>query len=129
MSLKSRLDQLQRKAAKKSQRGGTRDFAAEEAKRWEMTDRLFELTPEDRGLVDAAPKLTENEKNAIPVGRSPECSKVGSICIKAHRLQQLQSLATTRKTLIQECPHREQQLNQGGVGHHWLELWKPGSPT
>jgi hypothetical protein len=47
MSLKSRLDQLQRKVAKKSQRTGTRDFVAEEANRWEMTERIFELTPED----------------------------------------------------------------------------------
>jgi hypothetical protein len=47
MSLKIRLNQLQRKASKKTQRTGTRDFAAEEAKRWEMTERIFELTPED----------------------------------------------------------------------------------
>jgi hypothetical protein len=47
MSLKSRLNQLQRKVSQKSQRGGTRDFDAEEAKRWEMTERILELTPDD----------------------------------------------------------------------------------
>ena len=52
MSLKIRLNQLQRKASKKTQRTGTRDFAAEEAKRWEMTERIFEPTPEDKGEED-----------------------------------------------------------------------------
>jgi hypothetical protein len=47
MSLKSRLDQLQRKVSQKSHSSGTRDFDAEDGKRWEMTERLVEMTPED----------------------------------------------------------------------------------
>jgi hypothetical protein len=69
MSLKSRLDQLQRKAAKKSHRGETRDFAAEEAKRWEMTEHLFELTPEDMREAFVA-ALMEREGPGFPCKRA-----------------------------------------------------------
>jgi len=73
MSLKSRLDQLQWKAAKKSQRGVTRAFAAEEAERWKMTERIFELTPEDMREAFVA-ALTEREGPGVfnQTRQSPE---------------------------------------------------------
>jgi hypothetical protein len=69
MSLKSRLAKLQREAGKKSQDWGTRDFAAEEAKRWEMTERLFELAPEDMREALAG-ALVEREQAGFPTIRS-----------------------------------------------------------
>jgi hypothetical protein len=69
MSFKSRLNQLQRKIDKESGRDGTRDFAAEDAKRWEMIERLFELAPEDlhESFADA---LMEREEAGFSTRRA-----------------------------------------------------------
>jgi hypothetical protein len=69
MSLKSRLAKLQRDNEKQSPREGTRDFAAEEAKRWDMTARILELTPEDlrKALASA---LEERDERGFSTKRS-----------------------------------------------------------
>jgi hypothetical protein len=69
MSPKSRLDQLQRKVSQKSQSGGTRDFAAEESKRWEMTERILELTRDDL-RVTLAGALVERDERGFSTKRS-----------------------------------------------------------
>jgi hypothetical protein len=100
MSPKSRLDQLQRKVSQKSQSGGTRDFAAEESKRWEMTERILELTRDDL-RVTLAGALVERDERGFSTKRSSRLhSWICDLGFDRTRLPEDLSPETMRKLLL-----------------------------